>query len=472
MARTPAAGPFLTSPAHGHQAPALLLPSPKRWHRLEFPADRGSGTPRSHEGAGRWSGSGRPPRPGPQSEPPGPSWLASGRRAGGEQLTVRGLAGGQVLPGAHVLDDGAVLVVGAALLPDLHHLHLREGRVPLHNVLWAQGDQAADLQLTPAEPETTPEVSTGGERERESDKPTGQRNRTPQQVRQAAKLQHLKCFREGTSWQHIKSSSSSSRFLKGSSEHLPRQGRESQWRQRQNLPLLALQHPCQKTLGAGGTPGEWLPSACQCLEAPRSQARLRSLTQSSLVQFNPLLARPGTVAENDPSSSTLERKNSDPFQVSPREAEQHSCLWQKLFTWGGGSTQHHRCTARASGHSCSRRGTGRSAAAAAQGWPSPHTEQAEATADPHALEPSHCCQRPTPPPKSRAGTTLHTPGLPAIHWPVERRMSKGGSSGTPGAHRKLSPHRLPQPTPPLLPPSAQRESLPLAPKARAPRAAL
>lgn len=65
------------------------------------------------------------------------------------------LARGRGLLGARVLDEHVVLVVGAALLAHLHHLHLGQGRVPLHHVPGPQGHQTADLQLAPAGTERT-----------------------------------------------------------------------------------------------------------------------------------------------------------------------------------------------------------------------------------------------------------------------------------------------------------------------------
>lgn len=66
-------------------------------------------------------------------------------------LTVRCLPGRRVFLGPGVVDDDVVLVVGAALLPHLHDLDLREGRAPLHHVFGTQGHQAADFQLASAE---------------------------------------------------------------------------------------------------------------------------------------------------------------------------------------------------------------------------------------------------------------------------------------------------------------------------------
>lgn len=80
-----------------------------------------------------------------QAKCPRAAWAGAGGRA----LTL-GLARGRGLLGAGMLDEHVVLVVGAALLAHLHHLHLRQRCVPLHHVLGPQGHQAADLQLAPA----------------------------------------------------------------------------------------------------------------------------------------------------------------------------------------------------------------------------------------------------------------------------------------------------------------------------------
>lgn len=95
----------------------------------------------------RASGPSRPPARGPQTVTR--AWAGAPRTAARQVLTL-GLARGGGLLRTGVLDEHVVLVVGAALLARLHHLHLRQRRVPLHHVLGAQGHQAADLQLAPA----------------------------------------------------------------------------------------------------------------------------------------------------------------------------------------------------------------------------------------------------------------------------------------------------------------------------------
>lgn len=67
--------------------------------------------------------------------------------AWGQVLTVRGRPSGRVLLGTSVVDDHVVLVVGTTLLPHFHHLHLREGRAPLHHIFGAQWHQATNFQL-------------------------------------------------------------------------------------------------------------------------------------------------------------------------------------------------------------------------------------------------------------------------------------------------------------------------------------
>lgn len=75
---------------------------------------------------------------------------AARHRIKGWVLTVRSLPGRHMLLGTGVVDDDVVFVVGAALLPHLHHLHLREGRAPLQHVFGTQGHQAARFQLASA----------------------------------------------------------------------------------------------------------------------------------------------------------------------------------------------------------------------------------------------------------------------------------------------------------------------------------
>lgn len=72
------------------------------------------------------------------------------QRIKGWVLTVGSLPGWRVLLGTGVVDDNIIFVVGATLLPHLHHLHLREGRAPLHHVFGTQGHQAANFQLASA----------------------------------------------------------------------------------------------------------------------------------------------------------------------------------------------------------------------------------------------------------------------------------------------------------------------------------
>lgn len=79
----------------------------------------------------------------------GPSPGRCSQGSVGQVLTL-GLARSRGLLGAGVLDEYVVLVIGAALLAHLHHLHLGQRRVPLHHILGPQGHQAADLQLAPA----------------------------------------------------------------------------------------------------------------------------------------------------------------------------------------------------------------------------------------------------------------------------------------------------------------------------------
>lgn len=73
--------------------------------------------------------------------------------ARGQVLTVRGRPSGCVLLGTSVVDDHIVLVIGTALLPHFHHLHLWEGRAPLHHIFGAQRHQAAYFQLASAKGE-------------------------------------------------------------------------------------------------------------------------------------------------------------------------------------------------------------------------------------------------------------------------------------------------------------------------------
>lgn len=73
--------------------------------------------------------------------------------ARGQVLTVRGRPRGCVLLGTSVVDDHIVLVIGTALLPHFHHLHLWEGRAPLHHIFGAQRHQAAYFQLASAKGE-------------------------------------------------------------------------------------------------------------------------------------------------------------------------------------------------------------------------------------------------------------------------------------------------------------------------------
>ena len=87
---------------------------------------------------------------GPSARGPGGRARAGAPRAVSGQVLTLGLAHSRGLLGAGVLDEYVVLVIGAALLAHLHHLHLGQRRVPLHHVPGPQGHQAADLQLAPA----------------------------------------------------------------------------------------------------------------------------------------------------------------------------------------------------------------------------------------------------------------------------------------------------------------------------------
>lgn len=91
------------------------------------------------------------PRPVPvgRGSEPGEAVPTLGQAVAGQVLTL-GLARGRGLLGTGMLDEHVVLVIGAALLAHLYHLHLGQRRVPLHHVLGPQGHQAADLQLAPA----------------------------------------------------------------------------------------------------------------------------------------------------------------------------------------------------------------------------------------------------------------------------------------------------------------------------------
>ena len=108
-----------------------------------------------------------------------------GRAGRGRALTL-GLACGRGLLGTSVLDERVVLVVGAALLAHLHHLHLRQRCVPLHHVLGPQGRQAADLQLAPARdrghgPGEPAAPAPGSARSRSSARQLSQAPRSPAQ---------------------------------------------------------------------------------------------------------------------------------------------------------------------------------------------------------------------------------------------------------------------------------------------------
>lgn len=119
------------------------------------------------------------------------------------------LARGRGLLGAGVLDEHVVLVVGAALLAHLHHLHLGQCRVPLHHVLGPQGHQAADLQLAP----------TGTERRRPGEPAAPQPRASPD-----APSQHISSARHLTAQHNT------------SGRNQARQGREPSLRQKHQAP--------------------------------------------------------------------------------------------------------------------------------------------------------------------------------------------------------------------------------------------
>lgn len=119
------------------------------------------------------------------------------------------LARGRGLLGAGVLDEHVVLVVGAALLAHLHHLHLGQCRVPLYHVLGPQGHQAADLQLAPA----------GTERQRPGEPAAPQPRANPD-----APSQHISSARHLTAQHNT------------SGQNQAGQGREPSLRQKHQVP--------------------------------------------------------------------------------------------------------------------------------------------------------------------------------------------------------------------------------------------
>ena len=67
--------------------------------------------------------------------------------------------------GSALLEEG-VFALGA-LLPHLHHLHLLQGGAPLHGVLGADGDQAADIRRPSGGDEEKKKKKKKKERERD-----------------------------------------------------------------------------------------------------------------------------------------------------------------------------------------------------------------------------------------------------------------------------------------------------------------